>query len=51
MSVSVSEKIALGGYPMQTTARCLLLITLGLVALSAEAGRAIGEWINRKVIK
>lgn len=29
----------------------LLLITLGLAALSAEAGRAIGEWINRKVIK
>lgn len=26
----------------------LLLIALGLVHLSAEAGRAIGKWINRR---
>ena len=36
MSVSVSEKIALGGYPMQTTVRCLLLRGFWLTAKFAR---------------
>ena len=36
MSVSVSEKIALGGYPMQTTVRCLLLREFWLTAQFAR---------------
>lgn len=36
MSVSVSEKIALGGYPMQTTVRCLLLQGFWLTAKFAR---------------
>ena len=36
MSVSVSEKIALGGYPMQTTVRCLLLRGFWLTAQFAR---------------
>ena len=34
--VSVSEKIALGGYPMQTTVRCLLLRGFWLTAQFAR---------------
>lgn len=36
MSVGVSEKIALGGYPMQTTVRCLLLREFWLTAQFAR---------------
>lgn len=36
MSVSVSEKITLGGYPMQTTVRCLLLRGFWLTAQFAR---------------
>lgn len=36
MSVSVLEKIALGGYPMQTTVRCLLLRRSWLIAQFAR---------------
>ena len=45
MSVSVSEKIALGGYPMQTTVRCLLLRVFWLTAQFARM------YLKRRVVR
>lgn len=45
MSASVSEKIALGGYHMQTTVRCLLLRGFWLTAQFARM------YLKRRVMR
>lgn len=55
MSVGVLEKIALGGYPMQTTVRCLLLREFWLTAQFARMHlkrrvTRMAEYIDRDAI-
>lgn len=55
MSVCVLEKIALGGYPMQTTVRCLLLREFWLTAQFARMHlkrrvTRMAEYIDRDAV-